>query len=42
MVRYFDTPLLQNHIRISAGRPTRRMRCSTALREIIAIGSAKG
>ncbi len=42
LVRYFDTPLLQNHIRISAGRPDQTDALLVALREIIAVGSAKG
>jgi histidinol-phosphate aminotransferase len=36
LVRYFDTPLLQNHLRISAGRPDQTDALLTALREIIA------
>jgi histidinol-phosphate aminotransferase len=41
LVRYFDTPLLQNHIRISAGRPDQTDALMAALREIIAVGSAR-
>jgi histidinol-phosphate aminotransferase len=36
LVRYFDTPLLQNHLRISAGRPDQTDALLAALREIIA------
>jgi len=36
LVRYFDTPLLQNHLRISAGRPDQTDALIRALREIIA------
>jgi histidinol-phosphate aminotransferase len=36
LVRYFDTPLLQNHIRISAGRPDQTDALIRALREILA------
>jgi histidinol-phosphate aminotransferase len=39
LVRYFDTPLLQNHIRISAGRPEHTDALMAALHEIIAAGS---
>ena len=35
MVRYFDTPLLQNHLRLSAGRPEQTDRLVEALTEII-------
>lgn len=35
LVRYFDTPLLQNHLRISAGRPDQTDALLTALHEII-------
>ena len=35
MVRYFDTPLLQNHLRISAGRPEQTDRLIEALAELI-------
>lgn len=38
LVRYFDTPLLQNHIRITAGRPDQTDALMTALREIIGAG----
>jgi histidinol-phosphate aminotransferase len=41
LVRYFDTPLLQNHIRISAGRPDQTDALMAALREIIAVGSSR-
>ena len=37
LVRYFDTPLLQNHLRISAGRPDQTDALLAALREIIAM-----
>ena len=36
MVRYFDTPLLQNHIRVSAGRPQDTDALMAALREVLA------
>jgi histidinol-phosphate aminotransferase len=36
IVRYFDTPLLQNHIRISVGLPDQTDRLLQALREIVA------
>jgi histidinol-phosphate aminotransferase len=36
LVRYFDTPLLRNHIRISAGRPDQTDALILALREILA------
>ena len=36
LVRYFDTPLLRNHLRISAGRPDQTDVLLEALREIIA------
>ena len=36
MVRYFDTPLLQNHLRISVGRPEQTDALVAALREIVA------
>ena len=35
LVRYFDTPLLRNHLRISAGRPSDTDSVVTALREIV-------
>jgi histidinol-phosphate aminotransferase len=35
LLRYFDTPLLQNHLRISAGRPDQTDALLAALREII-------
>jgi histidinol-phosphate aminotransferase len=38
LVRYFDTPLLQNHLRITAGRPEQTDALMTALREIIGVG----
>ena len=37
LVRYFDTPLLQNHIRISAGRPEQTDALMSALREILTV-----
>jgi len=37
LVRYFDTPLLQNHIRISAGRPEQTDALVSALREILTV-----
>jgi histidinol-phosphate aminotransferase len=37
LVRYFDTPLLQNHLRISAGRPDQTDALLAALREIITL-----
>ena len=40
LVRYFDTPLLQNHIRVTAGRPEQTDALMTALREI--IGASEG
>ena len=36
LLRYFDTPLLQNHIRISAGRPDQTDALLIALREVLA------
>jgi histidinol-phosphate aminotransferase len=39
LLRYFDTPLLQNHLRISAGRPDQTDALLTALREIIAAAA---
>jgi histidinol-phosphate aminotransferase len=45
LVRYFDTPLLQNHIRISAGRPEQTDAFIGALHEILAemsVGSRTG
>jgi histidinol-phosphate aminotransferase len=36
LVRYFDTPLLRNHIRVSAGRPEQTDALVSALREILA------
>jgi histidinol-phosphate aminotransferase len=35
LLRYFDTPLLHNHLRISAGRPDQTDALLAALREII-------
>jgi histidinol-phosphate aminotransferase len=35
LLRYFDTPLLQNHIRISAGRPDQTDALLVALREVL-------
>ena len=40
IVRYFDTPLLQNHLRISAGRPEQTDALLAALREISPSGDA--
>lgn len=36
MLRYFDTPLLQNHIRVSAGRPEDTDALMASLREVLA------
>jgi histidinol-phosphate aminotransferase len=36
LLRYFDTPLLQNHLRISAGRPDQTDALLVALREVLA------
>jgi histidinol-phosphate aminotransferase len=41
LVRYFDTPLLQNHLRISAGRPDQTDALLAALREIIAAAEVR-
>jgi histidinol-phosphate aminotransferase len=41
LVRYFDTPLLRNHLRISAGRPDQTGVLLSALREIIAAAEVK-
>jgi histidinol-phosphate aminotransferase len=38
MVRYFDTPLLHNHLRISAGTPAQDDALVSTLREILAAG----
>jgi histidinol-phosphate/aromatic aminotransferase/cobyric acid decarboxylase-like protein len=35
MIRYFDTPLLQNHLRISVGRPDQNDALLAALRDIV-------
>jgi histidinol-phosphate aminotransferase len=35
MVRYFETPLLQNHLRFSVGRPEQTDRLLAALREAL-------
>jgi histidinol-phosphate aminotransferase len=35
MLRYFDTPLLQNHLRISVGRPEQTDGLVSALREVM-------
>ena len=35
LVRYFDTPLLRNHLRISAGRPSDTDAVVSALRDIV-------
>jgi histidinol-phosphate aminotransferase len=42
LVRYFDTPLLRNHIRISAGRPDQTDALMTALREILGAAAGSG
>jgi histidinol-phosphate aminotransferase len=42
LVRYFDTPLLQNHIRITAGRPDQTDALMAALREIIGVSEGAG
>jgi histidinol-phosphate aminotransferase len=42
LVRYFDTPLLQNHIRVTAGAPDQTDTLIAALREIIGAGSGAG
>jgi histidinol-phosphate aminotransferase len=39
LVRYFDTPLLQNHIRVSAGRPEQTDALVAAMREILAAAA---
>jgi histidinol-phosphate aminotransferase len=39
LVRYFDTPLLENHLRITAGLPEQTDALMAALREIIGAGS---
>jgi len=39
LVRYFDTPLLRNHLRISAGRPSDTDAVVAALREIVSTQS---
>jgi len=41
MVRYFDTPLLQNHIRVSVGTPEQSDRLVAALRDLIAAGARR-
>ncbi len=41
MVRYFDNPLLQNHLRITAGRPEQTDRLISALREVVEELKAK-
>jgi histidinol-phosphate aminotransferase len=40
LVRYFDTPLLRNHLRISAGRPSDTDAVVRALRDIVTSGAA--
>jgi histidinol-phosphate aminotransferase len=40
LVRYFDTPLLQNHVRISAGRPEQTDAFINALDEILSVEAA--
>jgi len=42
LLRYFDTPLLQNHIRVTAGRPEQTDALMTALREIIGASGGVG
>ena len=42
LVRYFDTPLLENHIRVTAGRPDQTDALMGALREIIGVGGGVG
>jgi histidinol-phosphate aminotransferase len=37
MVRYYDTPMLQNHIRITVGKPEHTDAVVSALREILGI-----
>ncbi|MGE0056813.1 MAG: histidinol-phosphate transaminase [Dehalococcoidia bacterium] len=39
MVRFFDTALLQNHLRFSAGRPDQTDRLLAALKDIVPAGS---
>jgi histidinol-phosphate aminotransferase len=39
MVRYFDTPLLQNHLRISVGLPAQNDALLAALRDIVSPAS---
>ena len=39
MVRYFDTALLQNRLRFSAGRPDQTDRLLAALKDIVPAGS---
>jgi histidinol-phosphate aminotransferase len=39
MVRYFDTPLLQNHLRISVGRPDQNDALLAALRDIVSAAT---
>jgi histidinol-phosphate aminotransferase len=40
LVRYFDTPLLRNHLRISAGRPSDTDAVVNALRDIVTSDQA--
>lgn len=42
LLRYFDTPLLQNHLRISAGRPDQTDALLAALREVLAQATPVG
>ena len=42
LLRYFDTPLLQNHIRVSAGRPDQTDALLLALREVLAQAAPAG
>jgi histidinol-phosphate aminotransferase len=42
LLRYFDTPLLQNHIRVSAGRPDQTDALLAALREVLAEAAPAG
>ena len=41
IVRYFDTPLLENHLRITVGRPEQTDALLAALREVVAELGAK-
>jgi histidinol-phosphate aminotransferase len=42
LLRYFDTPLLRNHLRISAGRPDQTDALLKALREVLAEAAPAG